>query len=393
MKLVVVFIFVAAFMTACGSDDARQQPTAASTAQSSAALPTPSTGLSTEPAATTTDRPDAQTRPFAVYLQPVDTNPDTQLDIPAMEAALGDLPFVTVSTADDFVATVDAAKPFSIWIHSAAIDSIPSDWINTHVRQGTPIVGIDLSFAQLNRLIPMDDADPFPTPPGHVTFVTYSEQRDASGDFSRESGRSQGYIRDVHHPYRFIFHAVAYVRSSLQHLLEQPDADLSDIPPVLMPEPIDFIPPELLVEFTPEQEANFADIALTDPRVVAALDGHPHHVDSIGSWTDRDGAIYDLDGNPIFASVEIRLDGDPAQITGDWLERSPPSCVITDLRGAVTIEYRATAQSLWGMYVHIDPDTGDVVGIYPAHSTTEGDPWLDPPVYSSEHTHLPCPLF
>lgn len=326
-------------------------------------------------------------RPFAVYLQPDGIDPNAQLDIPAIERTLGDLTFITVTTAADLVATVDATQPFSIWFHHAALNDIPADWINTYRRKSTVIVGIDMSTADFATLVATASDRATWNPPGVVTYVIYSEQISGYQDAGMETPIAIGghasmnhYIRDVHDPYLFLYNVVDFISRSLQHTTTLSAADLSDIPPALAPGPDS---PLLTPMLAPQVEEQATDIALSDPRIVAALDGHPYHVGSVGSWVGpRDTYLG--------AAVEIRIDAGPAHITADWAVPSPQSCVLTDLRDQVLVTYRVTYADVWAIIAFVDVDTAQVVSVYPGLSTDEASSRLDAIEYTNEHELLDC---
>ncbi len=336
--------------------------------------------------------PKSDSRPFAVYLQPDGIDPDAQLDIPAIERTLGDLTFISVTTVAELIATVDATQPFSIWFHHAALNDIPADWINAYRKNSTVIVGIDMSTADFATLVSSASDRADWNPPGVVTYVIYSERVSGYQDAGLETPVAIGgssmmnhYIRDVHDPYLFLHNVVDSITLSLQRVLAMTDADLGDIPPILAPAPDQTSPTQPGPALTPQFEEQATDIALADPRIVAALDGHPHHVSSIGFWMGDHNT-------PLGAGVTITIDDSPADITADWAVQSPQSCVLTDQRDQVAVTYRVTYANVWAIIAFVDVDAGQVASVYPGLSAGEASSRLDAIEYSSEHELLECTI-
>jgi hypothetical protein len=117
--------------------------------------------------------------------------------------------------------------------------------------------------------------------------------------------------------------------------------------------------------FTIEDEERVREIALSDPRVQAILDGHSYRVAQVGMWT---GERLELLGGV----VDIALDG-PSTVTGEWYSWSTPNCETNPDEDAVIVPYRATYADLTAIHVQVNLQTGVAESIFPLEGELVGE--------------------
>lgn len=129
-----------------------------------------------------------------------------------------------------------------------------------------------------------------------------------------------------------------------------------------------FIPDEnqpSLPVFTVEDEEQVKEIALSDPRVQAILEGHSYQVAQVGMWT---GERLELLGG----IAEIVPD-DPSTVTGEWYLWSTPNCETNPDEDPVLVSYRATYAGLTAIHVQVNLQTGAVESIFPFEGELVGE--------------------
>lgn len=137
--------------------------------------------------------------PLAVYLHGSE-------DVTLNSVFLLEHDIQTVTTVDDFVASVQELRPISIWIDAAHLSGVSPVWLQHQVRSGMIVVGINVSgieLAEQMRVFLEKDAERSDWNPDDVpTFVGYYE---VSYEFTNQSGEpalgfSSGWRQDEFNP-------------------------------------------------------------------------------------------------------------------------------------------------------------------------------------------------
>lgn len=121
---------------------------------------------------------EAAASTFAVYLQPASVPESERLNLSADDVGdvLDGREFRIVETTPELETLVAVAQPQSIWVHADAIGGVPTSLLRDAMRQGTVIVGIDMTSRTLaSKLKVSAGATPDWHPEGVVTFVLYAE--------------------------------------------------------------------------------------------------------------------------------------------------------------------------------------------------------------------------
>jgi hypothetical protein len=120
-----------------------------------------------------------------------------------------------------------------------------------------------------------------------------------------------------------------------------------------------------LPAFTIKDEERVKEIALSDPRVQAILEGHAYHVSQVGMWT---GEHLELLGGV----VEIVPD-DPSTVSGEWYLWSAPNCETNPDEDPVLVSFRATYADLTAIHVQVNLQTGVAESIFPLEGELVGE--------------------
>lgn len=150
--------------------------------------------------------PDASaSSTFGVYVEPPDTPDDVRLDIDSVTLEQNQLK--VVSSVEALVTEVAESHPQSIWINRLIAESVPRAWLRDLSKQGTVIVGINMTRRELGTLLGSSDFGGSPDwrPQEVPVFVIYYERLDVP--FTNEQGEpatfgSKGWFNDSYDPQR-----------------------------------------------------------------------------------------------------------------------------------------------------------------------------------------------
>lgn len=113
---------------------------------------------------------------LGVYIEPPGTPEDLRLNI--APATLAEANVRTVSSVRALQSAVATGQPRSIWLNRTAMASISPAWLRQQMARGVPIVGINMTRAELGQLLNVDSSGAASDwrPAGLSTFVIYYER-------------------------------------------------------------------------------------------------------------------------------------------------------------------------------------------------------------------------
>lgn len=119
---------------------------------------------------------EAATVTFAVYLQPPSVPASDRLDVSLVGAALPGQDFVVVDGVTGLENALATEKPQSVWIHTDALDDVPSSLLRDQMKRGAVIVGINVTSGILAAKLGVEASrTPDWKPRGSSTFVIMAQ--------------------------------------------------------------------------------------------------------------------------------------------------------------------------------------------------------------------------